>query len=70
MENKKDRSGVIRFINDIASKKTRSNMDSIPKRSVSEMRGGGRKINLTFIEKPPEISKVNIMQEFNGYERL
>ena len=45
-------------------------MNIIPKRSVSEMRGGGRKINLTFIEKPPEIPKVNIMQEFNGYERL
>jgi len=34
------------------------------------MRGGGRKINLSYIDKPPEVERVNIMEEFNGYERL
>ncbi|CDW87075.1 UNKNOWN [Stylonychia lemnae] len=34
------------------------------------MRGGGRKINLSFIEKPQEIAKVNIMQDSNAFEKF
>lgn len=56
MENKKDRSGVIRFINKIASSRNNTTI-----RSISEIRGS-RKIKLDFGEKPVHIKKVNIIE--------
>eukprot|EP00347_Sterkiella_histriomuscorum_P020299 403338337 len=64
MENKKDRSGIIRFINEISASRNYSKL-----RSISELRGT-RKIKLDFGDKPAPIKKVNIMEETDGYERL
>lgn len=65
LENKKDRSGVIRFINGIKENKNHKGL-----RSISELRNGGQRRFLNLDDDKKEVKKINIIGEYDKYEKL